>query len=125
MTGVVLLRDDGQPTHVQTVWPRMLQFIELALRVEDILWADSSREEDAVTIGSLTTGLVWDLTRSRGSIEILLPWMGPETVESARAEVEYYSGSRGFGVKDVDWSLAATAFVELDHRPEDLMPAPL
>lgn len=120
-----LFDDDRRPLQVETVWPRMLQFIELALRVEELLWSDGSREEDAVTINSFTTsGLVCDVTRRRGSIETLLPWMGPDTVDSARAEVEFHSGSRGFGVDDIDWSLAGTAFVELDHRPEDLVPTP-
>jgi hypothetical protein len=121
-----LFDEDDQLRHVNTVWPRMLRFIELAFRVEDILWSDETREADAVTIDAFATcGLVCDLTRARDSIETLLPWMGPETVESARREVELHWRSRGFGVEDVAWAKAGTAFVELDHRPEDLVPAPM
>lgn len=118
-----LFDGDDHPLLVDTVWPRLLQVVELALLVFEILWSDEVLEPDAVTVDCFAgAGIICDLTRTRESIRTLLPWMGPETVAFAQGEVENHSGSRGFGVADVDWTGAGSSFAGLDVRPEDVLP---
>lgn len=118
-----LFDDDNHPLLVDTVWPRMLQVVELALLVFEILWSDEILEPDAVTVDCFAgAGIICDLTRTRESIRTLLPLMGPETVAFAQGEVANHSGSRGFGVADVDWAGAGSALAGLDVRPEDVLP---
>ena len=118
-----LFDTNDQPQLVDTVWPRMLQVVELAVRVADILDADETREDDATTVGGFATaGILCDATRKTASIQILLPWLGPHSVEAAQDEMEAHSLSRGFGVDDVDWSNAGSRFIGLAIRPEDLLP---
>jgi len=120
-----LFDEDDQPLLVDTVWPRILQVVEVAILVSDILWSDEAREADfAIVDGFASAGFVCDLTESRASIRTLLPWMGPETVAAAQGEVEQHSRSRGFGVEDIDWSGAGSSFIGLSVRPLDLVPTP-
>lgn len=116
---------DGVPSSDADLWARLFRLVEVALLLGDLLWADERHHDDATEVGAFAgAGVVCDVTRTRESLDQLLPWMGPTTVTTARAEVAAHSTSRGFAVDDVDWSRAGTHFVPIDADPADLAPPP-
>ena len=64
-----------------------------------------------------------DVTRTVGSLEELLPWMGPVTLDVARVEIENHTISRGYDVNDVDWSKCGHSNRPLAISPLALVPA--
>ncbi len=113
----------GVPTGDTGLWARLLRIVEALLLLEDALWADEQWDDDAAEVDAFVgAGMICDVTRTRGSLEALLPWMGPECVASARIEVAAHSTSRGFSVEEVDWTDAGTRFVPLTLDPTDLAP---
>lgn len=107
----------------RAVGEALFRLIEVLLLVEDVLWADEHRHDDAAEVGAFArAGIICDVTRTRESLETLLPWMGPECVACSRDEVAAHSTSRGFAVDDVDWAIAGTRFIPLDLDPTGLAP---
>ena len=63
-----------------------------------------------------------DITRTVGSLEELLPWMGPVTLDTARIEIENHKTSRGYDVNNVDWSKSGVSYRPLAISPLALVP---
>ncbi len=113
----------GVPTGDTGLWARLFRILEALLLLEEVLWADEQSNDDAAEVDAFAgAGMMCDVTRTRASLEALLPWMGPACVASARIEVAAHSTSRGFSVEEVDWTDAGTRFVPLTLNPTDLAP---
>ena len=123
-----LLGADSYPRRLdEDLWPRVLGFLEVVEEAVELLKAQGQQtEEDVTTLGAFATaGIVYDVTRNASGLQQLLPWMGPRTVSSARAEVEVHdrprTASRG---QEVDWSVASTKFSPVSIEPGALLPLP-
>ena len=85
---------------------------------EEAGWNDDFYEIEAF----VNATIVCDISRTKAGLEMLLPYMGPRTVDSARREVTGHASSRGFAEAEVDWRFATTRFVPLDIDPRSLLP---
>ena len=118
-----LFDEHDRPIEVGGVWPRLLAVVELALELCGLLF-DDGRDEDGIAVDVFAgAGVMCDVTRTVGSLEELLPWMGPVTLDVARVEIENHTISRGYDVNDVDWSKSGHSFRPLAISPLALVPA--
>lgn len=118
-----LFDDDDQLIDVDGVWPRLLAVIDVALDLCDVLYRDG-RDDDAISVAAFAgSGIICDITRKKTSLESLLPWMGPSSLEGARVEVSSHATTRGYDIDDVDWSTSGLAFRPLAISPLELVPA--
>lgn len=118
-----LFDDNHRPIDVHGVWPRLLRVVEVALELCDLLF-DDDREEDGITVDVFAgSGVMCDITRNLASLEELLPWMGPVSLDGARIEIANHTTSRGYDADDVDWSRSGTSFRTLGISPTALIPA--
>ena len=118
-----LFDDDDRPIDVEGVWPRLLAVIEVALELCDLLF-DDARDDDGLVVDVFTgSGIMCDVTRNVASLEVLLPWMGPVSLEGARIEISNHTTSRGYGINDVDWSKSGLSYRPLAISALALVPA--
>lgn len=118
-----LFDDDDRPIDGEGVWPRLLAVIEVALELGDLLF-DDARDDDGLVVDVFAgSGIMCDVTRNVASLEVLLPWMGPVSLESARIEISNHTTSRGYDITDVDWSKSGLSYRPLAISPQALVPA--
>jgi hypothetical protein len=120
-----LFDDDARLIVVDDIWRRLLQVVELVLAIDEGWWTDEATEDDAATLDAFAgAGIVCDVTRAIDSIQAVLPFMGPRTIEVATQEVCNHAESRGFDVDAIDWTTAGASFVGLDLDFMDYLPTP-
>ncbi len=118
-----LFDEDDNPIDVDGTWPRLLAVVEVALELCGLLF-DDGRDDDGVVVDVFAgAGIMCDVTRTVGSLEELLPWMGPVTLDVARIEIENHTTSRAYDVDDVDWSKSGHLYRPLAISPLALVPA--
>jgi hypothetical protein len=118
-----LFDDDDRPIDVDGVWPRLLAVNEVALELCDLLF-DDARDDDGLAVDVFAgSGIMCDITRRIASLEVLLPWMGPVSLEGARIEISNHTTSRGYDINDVDWSNSGLSYRPLAISPLALVPA--
>jgi hypothetical protein len=117
------LFDDGdRPIDVDGVWPRLLAVIEVALVLCEQLF-DDARDDDGLAVDVFAgSGIMCDVTRNVASLEVLLPWMGPVSLESARIEISNHTTSRSYDINDVDRSKSGLSYKPLAISPLALVP---
>ena len=118
-----LFDEHDRPIEGGGVWPRLLAVVEVALELCGLLF-DDGRDDDANAVDVFAgAGVICDVTRTVGSLEELLPWMGPVTLDVARDEIENHTISRGYDLNDVDWSNSGRSYSPLGISPLALVPA--
>ena len=73
----------------------------------------------------LASGIMCDVTRNRESLQCLLPWMGPVSVDIAHGEVSARARSRSYDLDDVDWASSGTGYERISVSSTSLRPASL
>jgi hypothetical protein len=115
-----LLDFDCYPVGLETdVWRRLLAFLEIVEELRELLERDVGEgHPDAVTVNAFAdAGILCSVTSNRDGLQVLLPLMGPKTVESAKAEVTMHRRD------EPDWSLAGSEFEPLSTlSAEELRP---
>jgi hypothetical protein len=113
---------DDHPIDIDRVWPWLLAVIEVALELCGLLF-DDARDDDGVTVDVFAgSGIMCDVTRNVASLQVLLPWMGPVSLDCAHIEVNTHTTSRGYDVNDVDWSMSSRSFAPLGISPSMMVP---
>jgi hypothetical protein len=117
-----LFDDQNRPVEVERLWPRLLQVMEVALGLCDLLF-DHEREDDAVAVDVFAgSGIMCDVTRNVASLEALLPWMGPVSLDIARIEINNHTISRGYHANNVNWTKSGHSYRPLGISPVTLVP---
>lgn len=118
-----LFDDHDRPLDTDRVWPRLLPVVEVALELCQLLF-DSDRQDDSTSMDAFAgAGIVCDITRTVASLEKLLPFMGPVTLDSVLFEIDNHSTIRGYEADAVDWSRSGIAYRPLGISPLSLVPA--
>jgi len=71
------------------------------------------------------SGIMCDVTRNRESLQCLLPWMGPVSVDTAHGEVSARASSRSYDHDDVDWASSGKGYERIPVSATSLRPTSL
>jgi hypothetical protein len=122
-----VLSEDQPAPGTEDFWPAFLAFTEL--NAEAYTWlsertVDRDDDEDLLELMTFVeAGVVCDITRSRNGFEQLLPFLGPNLVAVAHAEIGHHHRVRNnWGGRDLDWRPGGSQFRPLDYRPWELLP---
>src|SRR3954453_2023124 len=125
------LVDDVPAPGTERFWPEFLAFTELTAEAYEWLAkrdVDSGLEldgdQDLLELSSFVqAGVICDITQSREGFRQLLPFLGPNLVAVAHAEVgAHHRVQHAWGGRDIDWTIGGSKFVRLDQDPWVVLP---